>query len=259
MLSVDERAHRNLCDFTRFCARLDRGSALVDEYGVVAAIGPADFPTARMAVRANDDLAPDAWAETVTELFATHGKTGCVFTRVGVDDPVTTELANRGFREWAQTPEMVCEQVLDARPPPPAVTLRFAESPGDVAEYARVAGEAFVHLSVPAEITRDAIDNPEVMLQPDCAIALAEIDGTAVAGALAVILGDEPNGYIGWVACTDEARGRGLGDVVTRAVTNEAFTRGAQLVTLEASPFGEHTYARMGYCEIYRYRVMIRL
>ena len=43
------------------------------------------------------------------------------------------------------------------------------------------------------------------------------------------------DGYVGWVACADEARGRGLGDVVTRAVTNEAFARGAPLVTLEAS------------------------
>ena len=34
---------------------------------------------------------------------------------------------------------------------------------------------------------------------------------------------------------------------------------GAPLVTLEASEFGEHTYARMGYREIYRYRVLIRV
>ena len=62
-----------------------------------------------------------------------------------------------------------------------------------------------------------------------------------------------------WVSCADAARGRGLGDTVTRAVTNEAFRRGADLVTLEASPFGEHTYARMGYREIYRYRMLLRV
>ena len=62
-----------------------------------------------------------------------------------------------------------------------------------------------------------------------------------------------------WVACADAARGRGLGDTVTRAVTNEAFARGANLVTLEASHFGEHTYTRMGYRELYRYRMLLRL
>ena len=64
---------------------------------------------------------------------------------------------------------------------------------------------------------------------------------------------------MGWVACLDDARGKGLGDVVTRRVTNEAFDRGASLVTLEASHFGEHTYARMGYRELYRYAVLIKL
>ena len=65
--------------------------------------------------------------------------------------------------------------------------------------------------------------------------------------------------YVAWVACADAARGRGLGDTVTRAITNEAFRRGADLVTLEASSFGEHTYARMGYRELYRYRMLIRV
>jgi hypothetical protein len=95
------------------------------------------------------------------------------------------------------------------------------------------------------------------MLGADCVIALADLDGTPVAGALVVLFG--PTGYVGWVSCLDEARGRGLGDVVTRRVTNEAFARGADLVTLEASQFGEHTYARMGYRERYRYRILIKL
>jgi ribosomal protein S18 acetylase RimI-like enzyme len=74
-----------------------------------------------------------------------------------------------------------------------------------------------------------------------------------------MIFGAEREGYVGWVACLDDARGNGLGDVVTRRVTNEAFDRGAPIVTLEASHFGEHTYARMGYRELYRYAVLIKL
>ena len=41
--------------------------------------------------------------------------------------------------------------------------------------------------------------------------------------------------------------------------SNEAFDRGASIVTLEASHFGEHTYARMGYRVLYRYAVLIKL
>ena len=89
--------------------------------------------------------------------------------------------------------------------------------------YATIAGQAFTHLAIPADVTSGAIDNSEVMLGSDCMIALAEVDGAPAAGALVVLVGSEPNGYVGWVACLDAARGRGLGDVVTRAVTNEAF------------------------------------
>ena len=71
---------------------------------------------------------------------------------------------------------------------------------------------------MPEAITAATIDNPEVMLAPEVAIALADIDGTPVAGALRrSCSAHEPNGYVGWVACIDEARGRGLGDVVTSA------------------------------------------
>ncbi len=154
---------------------------------------------------------------------------------------------------------MISEHALDAREPPTGVSVRMASSAEDIAAYARIAGQAFTHLMVPEAATRDAVDNPDVLLGSDCIVALAELDSAPVAGALVVLLGDEPNGYVSWVPCADAARGRGLGDVVTRAVTNEAFARGAQLVTLEASPFGESTYARMGYREIYRYCILIRL
>ena len=256
---LDARAHANLCDFTRFLARLEPGADLVDAEGVVAVIGGADFPTARTAVRANDTLPPRDWARRVAALLAARGQTGNVFARVGRDDDVTDELAAHGYREWAQTPEMICEHRLEPREPPPGVTVRFARTPGDVAAYATIAGRAFTHLAIPEATTRDTINNAGVMLGDDCVIALADLDGVPVAGALVVLFAGSSDGYVGWVSCVDEARGRGLGDTVTRAVTNEAFVRGAGIVTLEASHFGEHTYARMGYRETYRYRILIKV
>jgi hypothetical protein len=156
---------------------------------------------------------------------------------------------------------MVCEHPLEARDPPAGVTVRLASTAEDVSAYARIAGEAFTHLALPAEITAATIDNPSVMLGSEVVIALADLDGEPVAGACVVMVGPGPiqNGYVGWVSCLDQARGIGLGDVVTRRVTNEAFALGASIVSLEASHFGEHTYARMGYRELYRYRLMIKI
>jgi ribosomal protein S18 acetylase RimI-like enzyme len=154
---------------------------------------------------------------------------------------------------------MVCEQALEPRPAPAGVTVRWASTPADISAYARVVAESFAHLMLPEDVSLAAIDNPDEFLGPDSVVALAEIDGAAVAGAQAVSFGGGEIAYVSWVACADAARGQGLGDTVTRAVTNGAFARGANLVTLEASHFGEHTYARMGYRELYRYRMLLRL
>jgi ribosomal protein S18 acetylase RimI-like enzyme len=259
VLELEERAHRNFCDYMRWTARLDPATALLDESGIIATRAPNDFPTSRSANRSDRSVPPEQWVERLDAFFAEGGTTACVNARVGADDDITGVLLERGFREWSTMPEMVCERALESRDPAAGVTVRFASTPADIAAYARIAAEAFAHLMLPEAIARAAIDHPDEFLGDDSMVALAEIDGTPVAGAQAVLLRGGETAYVSWVACTDAARGRGLGDTVTRAVTNAAFGRGADLVTLEASHFGEHTYARMGYRELYRYRTLIRL
>ena len=164
-----ERAHQNLADFIRFQARLEAGSELHDADGVVAMAGALDFPTSRVAIRSNGALPAGAWTDALTAFLDSRGKTGCVFTRIGADDDLEPELAARGFREWSQSPEMVCAAPLEARTPPAGVRVRTATSPDDVRAYANIAAKAFTHLGVPEGITRDAVDNAPVMLGSDCA------------------------------------------------------------------------------------------
>jgi hypothetical protein len=259
-VTLADRTHDNFCGSVRLLARLERGS-LLDEHGVCAAFGATDWPSSRIAVRTNTELEPSAWVATAEEFLLGDGRgqTASVSARVGADDDIAAVLTDHGFQEFFQQPQMVCEKPLPAREPPAGVRVRLAQTPADVLTYATIAGKAFKHLGSPSRITRTTLDNPEVMLQPDIAIVLADLDGEPVAGAMIVLVGDEPNGYVGWVSCVDEGRGRGLGDVVTRRVTNEAFARGAAIVSLEASKFGESTYARMGYREIARYRMLIKI
>jgi ribosomal protein S18 acetylase RimI-like enzyme len=265
--TLEQRAHANLADFTRLLGRLQPKAEMLDQRGVVAVRGRDDFPSARMALRADDDISADDFASAIDQFLLAEGKTACVSSRVGADDDLTTKLLDAGFQEYGQTPEMVCESRLGDQDPGDGVTVRLATAPEDVRAYAHIAGSAFRHLGMPEEITAATINNADVMLEPEVAIAIAEVDGRPVAGACSILFGTDPTetsrpmktGYVGWVACLDEARGRGLGDVVTRRVTNEAFDRGATLLTLEASRFGESTYARMGYRELYRYRLLIKI
>jgi GNAT superfamily N-acetyltransferase len=70
---------------------------------------------------------------------------------------------------------------------------------------------------------------------------------------------DGDAGLVGWVGTLPDFRRRGLGSLVTRAVTNEAFRRGARIVALQASPQGLPVYERMGYRTITAERVWIPL
>ena len=117
---VAERAHRNLCDYTRWNGRLDPATETLDGSGIVAIAGSVDFPTARTALRSDRTLPTEQWAETVDKFYADRGKTAFVYTRVGADDDLTEQLLLRGFREWTTTPEMVCDTELEARDPRPA-------------------------------------------------------------------------------------------------------------------------------------------
>jgi len=257
-IALDARAHANLVEFVRFSARLDGNADVLDEPGIFAIRGSIDFPSARMALPQGAGLPPAEFADRACDFLLRDAKTACIYVRAD-DRALYDELAGRGFAEFSTSPEMVCEGRLEGRPPPAGVVVRRAETADDVHAYAAIAGHAFRHLHLPEAITRDAIDHPDVMLDAGVAIALADVAGRPVAGACSIIVGAEGNGYVGWVACLDDARGRGLGDVVTRRVTNDAFDRGASIVTLEASHFGEHTYARMGYRELYRYAVLIKV
>ena len=62
-----------------------------------------------------------------------------------------------------------------------------------------------------------------------------------------------------FVGTVEAARGLGIGELVTRAVTDRAFDLGAAAVTLQASPMGEAIYARMGYVAAYRYSTLLHL
>ena len=260
MTTLEEQAHRNLCDFTVWCHGLEPEGRSIDRLGVVGLAAGPDSPSGRTLVRRTAELAPEAWADAAEAFVFADGKTACCFSRIGADDDIAAVLLARGFTEYATTPEMVCEDPLAARPDPTGFRVRLARTPADVLAYAAVAGEAFAHLGMPAESVQHALERHERLLVPEVAVAVAESgDGKIVAGAMSVLLGPDANGYVGWVACADSARGHGLGDAVTRRVTNDAFDRGAPLVTLEASRFGENTYARMGYRELYRYRLLIKV
>ena len=57
-----------------------------------------------------------------------------------------------------------------------------------------------------------------------------------------------------WVATRAPYRGRGLGEAVTRVVSNAGFDLGARLIALRAGGKPETLYRRVGYIPVTRFR-----
>jgi ribosomal protein S18 acetylase RimI-like enzyme len=70
-------------------------------------------------------------------------------------------------------------------------------------------------------------------------------DGVSVSTALTILSGEGAGVY--WVGTAAHARRSGLGELCTRLATNAGFASGASVVTLQASPYGEALYRRLGY------------
>jgi hypothetical protein len=259
--AVEALAHQNLCDSVGWLHTLAPGSRYLNERGVVAMATPLDWPSGRIAVRASEELSPTEWADAAGGFLFADGKTGCVYARVGADDALTDVLTVRGFAQYSSLPKMVIETAPGPRAFDAGFVVRAAATDADVLGYAPVAGEAFAHLGMPADEVTRVVGHPRELLADDVIVGVAERadDGKIVAGAVVVLFEPGPVGWVGWVSCADDARGHALGDAVTRFVTNEAFARGAGLVTLEASPYGRNTYARMGYRSLYDYRLLIKV
>lgn len=253
------QAHRNLCDFIRWYKVLDPTASELDAHDVLAVAYGVDWPSTRQAIRTGEEVSAEGWVEEAHDFLMQHGNTGCVFLREEVDDEVAEVLEAWGYEPYERTPELICRRPVDEVEPGADQEIRLVETADDVTTFAAIAGRAFTALGIPEEPSTTLLDKPDVVLGDDVVVALGTLAGEPVAAALALQVDEGRQAYVGWVSCLEAARGQGLGDRVTRRVTNESFARGAGLVTLEASRFGDAIYRRMGYEEAYWYRLWITM
>jgi len=248
-------------NYVEFCRELGRwsggGGAVHESDGVVLWGTASDFPVSlNGVVRLDPSTSPDVVLATADEWFARRGTGYTVNVVEGVDDDLRTAAEAAGLLVLRDSPQMACNAPVDGPPPAAGVTLRWAGTPADVEAFADLVDTAYQSLGAPAGAIRPSIVANERLLEPHLDIALALVDGEPV--ACAQLLMSHGMAGVYYVGTLEAARGRGLGELVTRAVTNRAFERGASFVGLQASPMGEPIYRRMGYRPIYRQAGLVR-
>ncbi len=255
-----ELGHRNLIAFSRAITRWGSRGRVEEGGGAVLCAGGTWIPVvANGAFRADDALGGGELIARADAFFGNLARGYSVKVRdSGEDEDLRVACGAAGLEPFGDpVPQMIRHGPLEAAAPVDGVVLRPVVDAQGVQDFITVNAEAYGTYGMPADVLADLFDQPAVLLEdPAAHIVVATREGRPIATAMMF----ESDGVAGlqWVGTVPGARTGGLGALVTVAVTNLAFERGASSCTLQASPMGAPLYLRLGYETIYHYSEHVR-
>jgi GNAT superfamily N-acetyltransferase len=163
--------------------------------------------------------------------------------RDDADSALIAAALGCGFEEVDREPAMSLSPLPPGEAGPEGFLVREAVTDADVRRYGQVDARQWHEVTL--GIARTAASFPDFTLW------LGELEGVAVATAMAVHTGDVVGIYN--VQVRAEVRGRGLGRAVTLAAIRGGAARGATVASLQSSELGLPVYRRLGFDTRYWY------
>lgn len=240
-------ADANLLEAVREHARWQTPCTCVEEGGVLLMAGANAFPGVfrNCVVRVDERVPADRLLQQARDFFALRGRAYTLAVRASRDQDLMAVLQAAGMAPLADSPCMLIEAPPVPPVPPPDLRIERMTEPRHVQDMVRINAEAYEALKLPAAETRVFFGRPQAVLSPGVIGFVAYRNEEPVATALALLSGAGAGVY--WVGTVAGARRSGLGELCTRLATNAGFEHGARVVTLQASPYGEPIYQRLGY------------
>lgn len=253
-LTAEALADSNLVASVVAHARWQTPCEWDDSGGVlrVAGANGLPIPFRNCILRTDSHLAPEQVLSSAREYFGPRGRGFAVMLRDSCDADLDAYLREQGLTPGLDAPCMLVEAPLAGPSELPGIVVERIRDVRHQADAVAVSAEAYEALKLPAAETRLYFSKPDALLDPAVEGFVAYRNGVPLATAFALINGEAAGVY--WVGTVAAARGAGLGELCTRLATNAGFARGARVVTLQASPFGEPIYRRMGYRVYDQYR-----
>ena len=226
--------------------------------GVLCFASASTFPVLMNGVvRLDPRVDADQVLDTADAWFSARGRGYTLIASQEEPDLVPRPMPREMPPLAGQPPELVCTTIPDERPAPDGIELRWVTDEEGMRTSAEVNGDAYSTYGMPRHILGEPLIDAERFCAPHVATVLAYEGDHAVATAELIM--SHGIGGIYAVGTCESARGKGLGDLVSRVVTRRGFELGAPAVVLQASPMGEPIYLRQGYRELYRYTYPVRL
>jgi GNAT superfamily N-acetyltransferase len=183
--------------------------------------------------------------------FAVLERGFSLYTRAHLDSPIGVACERAGYLNAGAMPGMALSERLASPDLPTGVELRTVCNPENSHYFIDVIALAYDSIGMPAEVTRQVFSRPERWLTPYVHVEVLLEQGRPVSGAMLLFSHGIAGVY--WVGTVPDARGRGYAERLMRSISNRAFDSGAGAVVLQASPFGEPIYRKLGFREITRY------
>jgi len=243
----------NLAESYREDSRWSTNTDIAEQGDMLFTCGASTFPAVNFAIRVGrqSQTPPDQFIFQAKEFFARRKRSFTITVRTHLDGDLLEKCEELKLYKIVEIPGMFIKKTLEEKPLPDGVTLKHVTTKAMVNDYAGVVALSFTTLGMPEEASRSIFSNPDTFLVPHIYAVVAYKDNKPASCAFALL----SHGIAGiyYVGTVETARGMGLAEHCVRVVGNAAFKFGARFVILQASPYGEPVYKRMGYQESTRY------
>jgi GNAT superfamily N-acetyltransferase len=247
-LDLADLVHRNLMEVYSWMGEAPGGAADYQD-GELLFAGRSPLPFLNGAVRSRREAPGAELLGRAREFFFARKRGFVTFCWPG--DPALEQAALEAgmFPVMERYPEMVCRKPIA----PLDADVQRVMSSEEASAYWRICDAAYPSIGFPENLFSEAFTREELLDERVWA-CLGFDDGRPV--ACASVWMAEGVGFLGWVGALPESRGRGLAAACTIAATNQALDAGSDAVSLQASPMGEDLYRRLGFEEIFDYRLL---
>ena len=161
------------------------------------------------------------------------------------------QLSARGHEANATMPQMVLDAPVEPPELQPGCRIEKVENEAGRAHFLSVIGAAFETMGVEPSVWHEVY--PDVSsLSDESVVTLVVYQGDQPAATGMCYLHSDV-ALLFNIGTHPDHRRRGLGNIVTRALTQEGFRRGAGLASLQSTSMGEELYKQVGYRELSRY------
>jgi ribosomal protein S18 acetylase RimI-like enzyme len=243
----------NLAESVREMTRWHADGRIIEQNDLLITKGPGTSPVTNCVMRTGPGAKPDADTAMgmIRDYYDQHDSGFSIYIRDHIDTDLKSACESLKMAKISDAPGMVIDTIIPQKPLEKNIEIRTANDIKGASDFASVAIDSYQSLGMRAELGKKIFAMPERMLKPHMHMAVAYVDDVPSSCAFALFSHSIAGVY--WVGTSRNARGRGLAEACTRAVTNYALERGASAVVLQASRFGEPVYRRMGFSEFTRY------